>query len=116
MMRRRMAQMNARMGAGMSATGGGPSHGKDTGGGGGAAPPYVSGPGPTGNQGSIPGNAGKPGLNAQPNQAVMDAVKKVLLIINKLHALNDVILSFARFRRRQRCSLILPVFQIQDLA
>ena len=84
-MRRRMAQMNARMGAGMSTPGGGPNHGKDTVGGGGSAPPYsVTGPGPTGNQASIPANAGKPGMNAQPNQAVMDAVKKVTLIINKL--------------------------------
>ena len=84
-MRRRMAQMNARMGAGMSTPGGGPNHGKDTGGGGGSAPPYsVTGPGPTGNQASIPANAGKPGMNAQPNQAVMDAVKKVTLIINRL--------------------------------
>ena len=112
-----MAQMNARMGAGMAAAGGGPSHGKDTGsgGGGGAGPAYsVTGPGSTGNQGSIPGNAGKPGMSAQPNQAVMDAVKKVMLIINKLPALNDIILSFIRFRRRQRCSPTLQVFLIQD--
>merc|ERR1719464_970212 len=70
MMRRRMAQMNARMNAGMNAGGGG-SHGKDSTSSSTVAntPQYIQQP-------ANPG-PGKPGMNAQPNQAVMDAVKKV---------------------------------------
>merc|ERR1719211_857914 len=70
MMRRRMAQMNARMNAGMSGGGGG-GHGKDSSSNSSAAnpPQYIQ-------QQANPG-PGKPGMNAQPNQAVMDAVKKV---------------------------------------
>ena len=67
MMRRRMAQMNARMNPGMSAGGGAVSHdGKGGGGGGGA-------PAPSYNSANM---QGKPG--AGPNQNVLDAVKKVM--------------------------------------
>ena len=70
MMRRRMAQMNARMNAGMNAGGGG-GHGKDSSSSSSVTntPQYIQQP-------ANPG-PGKPGMNAQPNQAVMDAVKKV---------------------------------------
>ena len=71
MMRRRMAQMNARMNAGMSGGGGG-GHGKDSSSNSSAAnpPQYVQ-------QQANPG-PGKPGMNAQPNMpAVMDTLKKV---------------------------------------
>ena len=68
MMRRRMAQMNARMNAGMSG-GGVAAHagGKDTSGAS-SAPAYNSGPA-AGNM------SGKPG---GPNPNVLDAVKKVM--------------------------------------
>ena len=70
MMRRRMAQMNARMNPGGLSAGGGGHSGKDSGGGGVAnTPQYIQQPANSG--------PGKPGMNAQPNQAVMDAVKKV---------------------------------------
>ena len=68
MMRRRMAQMNARMNPGGLSAGGGGHSGKDSNS---VAntPQYIQQP-------NNPG-PGKPGMNAQPNQAVMDAVKKV---------------------------------------
>ena len=76
MMRRRMAQMNARMNAGMgSAMSAASQGGKDT--------ASSAAPGP-GQQPMVAGNTinpGKPGMNAQPNQNVLDAVKKVMLII-----------------------------------
>ena len=75
-MRRRMAQMNARMNAGMgSAMSAASQGGKDT--------ASSAAPGP-GQQPMVAGNTinpGKPGMNAQPNQNVLDAVKKVMFII-----------------------------------
>ena len=72
MMRRRMAQMNARMNPGGMATSSQPS-GKGVPGG---MPHH-----PTMVQGGMPNHAnaapGKPGSSAHPNQNVLEAVKKV---------------------------------------
>ena len=114
MMRRRMAQMNARMNPGGMAASSQPS-GKGVPGG---MPHH-----PTMVQGGMPNHAnaaaGKPGSSAHPNQNVLEAVKKVVL--QSLHYLLEVVHisqsvyrhsigrclidSFRRCRRRLRTSL-----------
>ena len=81
MMRRRMAQMNARMNpGGMSASSSGGKPGPAS-----AAPPHP--PMSSGSTMNHMNNSGKPGGSGQPNQNVLEAVKKVsinILILNHL--------------------------------
>ena len=100
MMRRRMAQMNARMNPGMMSQPSGPSNTPAPSKGGANSGPQYN----TGMTNSV-AQPGKPGMSGQPNpnnQAVLDAVKKVIfVIINYLPKLR--ILVQRRSRRRPRC-------------
>ena len=79
MMRRRMAQMNARMNPGGLGGAAAASGGK--GGPVSAAPQYnMAQPGNTAAQPINHMAGGKPGASAQPNQNVLEAVKKVTLL------------------------------------
>ena len=86
MMRRRMAQMNARMNPGGMGASSQPS-GKGVPGGMPHHPTMVQGGGGMPNHANAA--AGKPGSSAHPNQNVLEAVKKVVL--QSLHYLLEVV-------------------------
>ena len=96
MMRRRMAQMNARMRPdGMNTTSGGGKGGPVS-----SAPSQPSMSGGAGGMNHM-ASSGKPGGSAQPNQNVLEAVKKVINLLSMYYS----IMITVRFRKKPSSNL-----------